>query len=381
VVLLDFALILPLGPDLVTPLAIPAASLGLLVAAYTGAAALAGLLASRVLDRFERRAAMLPLLLGLALAAIAAALAPNFAALLGARTLAGLCAAPTSALILSLIADEVPEAARGRALGIVLSANAVAGVLGVPGCLWLSEHVAWWSAFAAVAVVAVLAAAWVGASARAAGRHATREELASEAGSVSEAQRVLHRRAHALTFLAFAATFALTPNLSAYVQFNLDYPRSDIPLLYMIGGICSFIVMRLTGLAVDRRGPALIGSLALGLLAVTVALFLAGATPMIPIDLAMVMLLVCLASRNVALRTLTSQVPEAARRARFMSLQATAQQLGAVAGVVLAMTLLQDRTDGGLAGMQVLAWCSIVLLMLLPPLMVLVERGLTREVA
>jgi predicted MFS family arabinose efflux permease len=376
VVLLDFALILPLGPDLVGPLATPAASLGLLVAAYTGAAALAGVLASGLLDRFERRAAMFPLLLGLALAAVAAAMAPNFAALLGARTLAGLCAAPISALILSLIADEVPESARGRALGIVLSANAVAGVFGVPGCLWLSEHIAWWMAFAAVALVAVLAAAWVGASARIARQREAVDDGPAE--TVTPAERVLQRRAHALTFLAFAATFALTPNLSAYVQFNLGYPRSDIPLLYMVAGACSFIVMRLTGLAVDRRGPALIGSVALGLLAVTVALFLAMPTPLLWIELAMILLLVSLASRNVALRTLTSRVPKPAWRARFMSLQATAQQLGAVTGVLLAMVLLRDRADGGLAGMQALARCSIVLLIVLPPLMILVERGATK---
>jgi predicted MFS family arabinose efflux permease len=116
VVILDFALILPLGPDLVAPLAVPASSLGLLLAAYTAAAVLSGLLASRILDRFDRRRGLFVTLLGLGPSAFAASLAPSFAALVLARALAGACGAPTSALLMSLITDEVPALRRGRAL-------------------------------------------------------------------------------------------------------------------------------------------------------------------------------------------------------------------------------------------------------------------------
>lgn len=375
VVLLDFALVLPLGPDLAEPLAIPAASLGLLVATHTAAAALAGLLASRVLDRFARRKAMVPLLLGLALANLGCALAPSFAALLCARTLAGLCAAPISALILSLIADEVPSEVRGRALGVVISANAITAVIGVPTCLWLAERVAWWSAFVIVAASALLAALAVAASARAAPRASVGESPTEPSASepTEPAPRRQQRTAHALTFVAFASAFALTPNLSAYVQFNLGYPRSDIPLLYMIAGCCSFVGMRVTGRAIDRRGAAPIGSLAVSGLAITVALFLALPTPLLGIEAAFILLLVCLGSRNVAVRTLVTRVPEPARRGRFMALQSTAQQLGSVAGVLLGMMMLRDRADGGLAGMPALAWCSIALLCAVPPLLWVLE--------
>src|SRR5690606_20578529 len=360
----------PIGPDLAEPLTIASASLGLLVAVYTGAAALAGLLAARVLDRFDRRSAMLPLLLTLALANVAGSLAPSFAAMLAARALAGLCAAPLMALVQSLIADEIASEARGRALGVVMSGNAVAAVVGVPTCLWLAERVDWRLAFAAVAATALIVSLLVDGSARA-GARLSAPERATDPRPSTPAELALQRRAHALIFVAFASAFALTPNLSAYVQFNLGYPRSDIPRLYMIAGCCSFVGMRVAGPAVDRWGSARIGSLAVIALALTVGLFLAVPTPLLAIEPAFIVMLVALGGRNVAVRALAARIP--GQRGRFMALQSTAQQLGAVAGVLLGMALLRDRADGSLAGMPALACCSIALLAVVLPLLWLLE--------
>jgi predicted MFS family arabinose efflux permease len=372
VVLLDFSLLLPLGPDLVEPLAIPASWLGLLTASYTAAAALSGLSFARVLDRWDRRRALQVTLLGLALASASGALASNFVAFLVTRVVAGIFAAPTSALLMSLIVDEVPDERRGAAVGAVISANALASVAGVPACLWVAGRIDWWVAFLLVGAVGVMVTLAVALSVRS--RASVLPTARSEPAASTSPDRVRSISAHALIFFGFAAAFAITPNLSTFVQLNLGYPRSAIPLLYMIAGTCALATMRLAGNAVDRRGALVVGSLAIGGLMTIILVFLAVPAPLLPIELAFIFTLVFLGARNVALRTATARVPDAATRGRFMSLQTTAQHLGAVVGSLLGMVLLTDQADGRLAGMPTLALCSVGMCAMVPALLWVVER-------
>ena len=57
--ILDFMIMMPLGPQLTQAFAISDAKFGLLVSAYTFAAGASGLLASLYIDRFERRRLLL----------------------------------------------------------------------------------------------------------------------------------------------------------------------------------------------------------------------------------------------------------------------------------------------------------------------------------
>lgn len=373
VMLLDFTLLLPLGPDLVEPLGIPASSLGLLFACYTAAAAVSGLSLSRVLDRFDRRRALVVALLGLSLTGASGALASNFTQLLAARTLAGIFAAPTSALILSLVADAVPDARRGAAVGVVYSANSLAAVAGAPVCLWLAGRVAWWIAFVVVGVVGAATALTAALDVRARARAAPAGPPDPPEPS-PEPTRVRVLAAHAVVFAGFGAAFAITPNLSSFVQFNLGYPRSGIPLLYMIGGACALLTMRASGVAVDRRGALAIGTAAIAGLVGVIVVFLVVPEPLLPIELAFTLTLVFLGARNVALRTATARVPDPATRGRFMSLQTTAQHLGIVMGSLLGMALLHDQSDGRLVGMPTLALVSVGLCATVPVLLWVVER-------
>ena len=85
----DFVMVMPLGPDFARALDIPISRLGLLGGAYTAAAAVAGILGSTFLDRFDRRPALSIAMTGLVLGTLAGGLAWSFPTLLAARFLAG----------------------------------------------------------------------------------------------------------------------------------------------------------------------------------------------------------------------------------------------------------------------------------------------------
>ena len=65
--ILDFMIVMPLGPDFAKALGIPLSKLGYVGGAYTAAACVSGLAGALFLDRFDRRKALGVAMLGLTL--------------------------------------------------------------------------------------------------------------------------------------------------------------------------------------------------------------------------------------------------------------------------------------------------------------------------
>jgi predicted MFS family arabinose efflux permease len=254
--IVDFMMVLPMGPDFAAGLHISTARLGLVAGAYTGAAACAGLLGALFLDRFDRRSALFVCMTGLVIGTSLGGVAQGLGTMLLARAVAGGFGGPASALALAIIADAIPAQRRGYALGRVAGAFAVASVVGVPIGLKLAEVGGWRAPFFSIAGLGLIVA--LGAITQ---MPPMRKHLTSP-GSRPVAPRPLTDFVTDTTVLASLActaflmmgTFALISNLSTYLQFNLGYSRSRLGFLYMVGGLCAFFAMRAAGRFVDQRG-------------------------------------------------------------------------------------------------------------------------------
>ena len=141
--ILDFMIMMPLGPQFTRLFGISDAQFGLLVSAYTLAAGVSGLAAATYVDRFDRKRLLLTLYGLFALATLACGLAPGYGFLMAARVAAGLFGGVLSALAQTIVADVVPFERRGRAMGIVMSSFSVSTVAGVPLGLLMSNHWGW----------------------------------------------------------------------------------------------------------------------------------------------------------------------------------------------------------------------------------------------
>ncbi len=209
--ILDFVMVMPLGPDFARVLGIPLSQLGLVGGSYTLAAAAAGLAGSVFLDRYDRRTALALAMAGLAVGTFAGGLASGFPSLVAARLLAGAFGGPATSLSLSIVADAVPAERRGKALGAVMGAFSVAAVLGVPASLKLAEWAGWRAPFFAVAALGLLITAGTIAL-----LPPMREHLKP---SNATARAPLFRRtvvqSYAMTAVVMGAGFLLIPNLSA----------------------------------------------------------------------------------------------------------------------------------------------------------------------
>ena len=76
--IVDFMMVMPLGPYYAGALGISTAHLGQIAGSYTAAAAIAGIVAARFLDRFDRRKALGVALFGLVAGTAAGTVSPRW---------------------------------------------------------------------------------------------------------------------------------------------------------------------------------------------------------------------------------------------------------------------------------------------------------------
>jgi len=128
--IVDFMILMPLGPQLMRVFSISPAQFGFLVSSYTFAAGVSGLIAARFIDRFDRKTTLLFFYIGFCLSTVACAFSPSYEFFLLARTLAGAFGGVLGSLVLAIVGDAIAPERRGTATGTVMMAFSLAeGVL------------------------------------------------------------------------------------------------------------------------------------------------------------------------------------------------------------------------------------------------------------
>ena len=377
---LDFMMVMPLGPDFAAGLGIPASRLGLVGGAYTAAAAVAGIASAAFLDRFDRRKALAVAMTGLVLGTAAGGLATGLGSMLAARVVAGAFGGPATSLALSVVADAVPPERRGKALGAVMGAFSVASVLGVPAGLELARLGGWRAPFFAVAGLGLLVAG---------GALRLMPPMTGHVGPGAAAalplsallRRPVARFSLAATAASMFSGFAIVPNIAAHLQYDLGYPREKLGTLYMAGGAVAFVALRVAGRWIDRAGAPVVASFGTTIFAGVLLLgfaFPPAATPVAPLFVAFML---GNSTRNVSINTLSSRVPAPGERARFMSAQSAVQHLASSAGAILSARILVVEPDGRLGGMRTLAFVSVAVAVAVPLLVAAVAARLRPRAA
>jgi predicted MFS family arabinose efflux permease len=360
---LDFVMVMPLGPDFAAALGIATSRIGIVGGSYTAAAAVAGIVGSLFLDKFDRRPALAVTMFGLVLGTALGGLATGLPSLLMARVVAGAFGGPATSLSLAVIADAIPPARRGKAMGAVMGAFSVASVLGVPAGLELSQRFSWRAPFFAVAglgLVLAMTAIFLLPSMRG---HLTARRREGPNVKLFDSMTAI---ALLNSALIMSGVFAVVPNISAFVQHNMGYPREKIGLLYLVGGLASFVAMRLVGVMVDRLGAT--PMIVLGTVFHVVALVTAFIYPLawLPVLFIFTVYMLSGSVRMVPMQALASRVPRPEQRARFMSAQSAVQHAASATGSILASTILIALPDGKLEGMPQVAWAALFVACLVP---------------
>lgn len=144
--------LLPIGllADISSDLDISDGTAGLMVTVPGIVAAIAAPTAAVVAGRLDRRRALCGLIGLMAVANLAAAIAPSFTVLLAARSLAGISIGGFWAMVSGLPVRLVPTKYVIRATSVIFSGISIASVVGVPATTVIGEFGGWRSAFAAM---------------------------------------------------------------------------------------------------------------------------------------------------------------------------------------------------------------------------------------
>lgn len=357
--IVDFMIVMPLGPQLMRTLHIKPAQFGMIVSSYTFAAGAAGLVASSVIDRFGRRAMFIFLYTGFLAGTLLCAFAPSYETLVAARVLTGAFGGILGGMAMAIIGDVFPEHRRGRATGSLMVGFSLASIAGVPLGLYLGTNYGWHVPFIALAVgglPALLLAPWAlpPLTDHVGKRHA--HPFHSLAATFSQAN---HLRAFALMITLMIGSFVVFPYLSPFLVQNVRMTESELPLVYIAGGVVTLFTSPLVGRLADRYGKLLVfrwiapGS-ALLLLVIT-------HLPVVPTFVAVAVfgaLMVCNSGRMIpAMAMITSSV-EPQRRGAFLSANSSIQHIAAGCGSYLGGIIVTESAGGKLDHFGEVGWIA-----------------------
>lgn len=373
---LDFMVVMPLGPDFADQLGIAESHLGWLASSYTIAAAISGIAASTFIDRFERKAVLIFMLLGLTLANIFSSFAWNVESMLASRFIAGAFGGPATSICFAIVADLFDENRRGRVMGKVMSGFSLAAIFGVPIGLEMASRFGWQSSFYLVSSLNMVAIILIII-------YLPRITAHLQVGKSKITYiSLLNKQPYFLSFvtatLGSAAAFMIIPYFSPFLQLNLDFPRNDISQIYFIGGIGSFVVMHFTGKIVDKTSTNFATSVSNVFILFTLIFGFIFVAKFIPILVIFPSFMMGMAMRNVANYTLYSKVPSLHDRAGFMSLISCIQHISSSLGAVLT-SLILAKEGGILKNMEIVAFIAAILFLIIPPILKLIEKHLARR--
>ncbi len=358
---LDFMIMIPLGPLLMSELGISTHEFGLLVASYSFSAAGSGLLAATFVDRFERKRLLLAIFLLFGLATLGCALAPGYATLIAARCMAGAFGGVLGALIQTIVGDTIPFARRAKASGIVATAFSISTVAGVPLSLWLASLYHWRAPFVFIVLLVflfLLVAMRVLPELR---HHLSREKRAHPFSDLFAVMRDgNHWRAMMLSAMLIFAGFTVIPYITVYAVNNINISQHDIAYIYLTGGAATLFTARLIGHFADVHGKVKIYRLIafsaiFPLLAVThiqnatLGWWLVCTT----------LFFILVSGRFIPAMAIITSAAQPRLRGTFMSLNATVQSLAMGLAATLSGFIITQDAAGRLVGYQNVGYAAI----------------------
>ncbi len=351
---LDFMIMMPLGPQLTQLFDISAGQFGFLVSAYTFAAGLSGLLAATYIDRFGRKRMMLTLYPLFGVAAVACSIAPTFAWLLLARVASGFFGGVLMALSQTIVAEVIPFERRGRAMGVVMTSFSVATVAGVPLALFLASHFNWHAPFLAIALLVMVCALGAAKTLPSLKGHLESHPSGDSAPSLLANLRLVlvdpnHLKAYAMSSSMVFSGFAVIPYITLYLQGNAGFKPEQIPYVYLCGGVCTLVSARFIGHWSDRAGKAYaFRRLALLMPLPLLAMTLAADLPMAGVLLVSSILFVVMSGRMIPGMALIGAAADPRRRGSFMTLNSAVQSLAMGMAALVGGQILGRDGNGNL---------------------------------
>jgi predicted MFS family arabinose efflux permease len=382
-VVLDFMIMSPLGDMLMKVLSMKPSQFGAAVSGYAFSAGIAGLLVAGFADRFDRKKLLLFFYSGFIAGTFLCSAATSFEALLVARIVTGLFGGVIGSISMAIITDLFDIHHRGRVMGFVQMGFGASQVLGIPVGLYLANLWGWRSPFILVGVMAALIAILIFSKLKPVTAHLSRQV---ERTPVSHLLHTFSKRNYRIGFLATALLsiggFVMMPFSSAFAVNNLKVTQQQLPMLFMVSGVSSLLIMPLIGRIADKIDKFLLFAVASVWMMVVVVIYTnLSVTPLwIAIGFSILMMMGIM-GRMVPASALTTAIPEMPDRGAFMSINSSLQQIaGGIAAACAGLIVKQKDKFSPLEHYNTLGYMmvgiSLVSMILLYRVSLMIKRKL-----
>jgi len=368
--IVDFMIMMPMGDILQKVLEVSPFQYSLLVAAYPVAAFLSSLFGVFLLDRFDRRRALLLAYAGFVLGTLSSAFIPNtsvpelnYYLFILTRIITGLSGGILTALVLSIVGDVFPIERRGKAMGIVMSAFSLAAVLGVPIGLGLVNMFGgnWHPPFIMVGGLGLLVIVMIWFAIPSITSHIKSGNVRPGPLKSIKNAAALPNQQLALLFslLLVLGQFSIIPFLTPYLINNVGFTQHQIPYIYLVGGACTAITSPLLGIAVDKFGRKKVFFIAavLSLFPTLIITHLAQTEVWIVL-IVVAFFFVLVGGRMIPANTLLTSVVKPENRGGFLSLNSSVMSLGSGLASVVGGSIVIQQSPG--LPLENYGWVGIV---------------------
>lgn len=343
-VVLDFMVMSPLGDMLMKSMSLSTKQFGLAVSVYAFSAGASGLLTAGFADRFDRKKLLLFFYIGFILGTLACGLTTSYPMLIAARLITGLFGGVIGSISMAIVADLFPMQERGRVMGFMMMGFGASQVLGIPISLYIANVWGWQSPF--LMIVALAAIIWVVILIKM--QPITKHlEIKSDRNAFAHLWHTLAKRKYRIGFLSTVLLsiggFMMMPWGSAFAINNLHVTPTQLPLLFMVSGLSSLVIMPLIGNLADKMDKFKLFAMA-SIWMIIVVLIYTNLTP-VPFWVIMLMnvvMMIGIMSRMTPSMALSSALPEPQDRGAYMSINSSVQQIaGGVAAFAGGLIVVQ----------------------------------------
>ncbi len=363
-VILDFMVISPLGDFLMKSMNLHPNQFGIAVSVYAFSAGISGLLTAGFADKFDRKKLLLFFYTGFITGTLLCGLSHSYYMLLAARLITGLFGGVIGSISLAIVTDLFAIEQRGRAMGFMQMGFSASQVLGIPIGLYLANLWGWQSAFLMVAGIAIVVAVIIMFKLQPVNKHLA---VKHDRSAFKHLWHTIEKRNYRIGFTATALLsiggFMMMPFGSAFAINNLHVTPHQLPLLFMVSGMASLIIMPLVGRLSDKIDKYKLYVIASIYVMVVVVFYTnLSAQPLWFVMMFNVLLMAGIFSRMIPATALTTSIPDMQDRGAFMSINASLQQIaGGVAAAVAGSIVVQKTKYSPLEHYNTLGYLIVVI--------------------
>lgn len=363
--ILDFVLMMPLGPKLLRFFNITSHEFSYLVSSYAFAAAFCGLISSFFIDKYDRKKVLLFFYTGFLIGNFACALSTSFYTLIFGRILAGGFGGVLAGLSFSIVGDVVPEMRRGTATGTVMSAFGVASVIGIPLGLMIAEKFDWQAPFWAISILTILILILVSLK-----LPSMKEHISSDLNKNKfEFTHIINlftgqntRNALMLTVTYMMSGFLVIPFIGQYLVRNVGLLESQLSYMYFTGGLCTLLTSRIIGKMSDKHGKHKVLFI-IGPLSIFPIIFITNLPP-VPLYLVLIgstLFFILISGRFVPLMSIITSSVSKKDRGAFMAINTSIQQIAMGLASTIAGFIISNSSDGKLQNFNKVGYLSCLM--------------------